>query len=196
MAPTPTSDRAHSTAATYSSSHTEITPRHHTDGHSLPLEVNRTLEPTIRRLDTVTDRISYFEQVMDTLQKQIAILKMCTQRTQQQADTTEATFRSTNLGAINHRLAGLEQNVLNLQLQMQAVADNYNQLYLQGVQDRQQVHRLTLRPLQIHSNSVAGSHQLLRRQSPSFCLKNMLRSVLRIAGAKLRTPSVSILISN
>ena len=57
---------------------------------SLPRQVIRSLEPTIRRLDYITDRTCFLEQTMSTFEKQLAILKMCSHRSQQQLDSTMA----------------------------------------------------------------------------------------------------------
>ena len=106
---------------------------------SMPKQMIRTLEPTIRRLDNVTDRICHLEQLMASFEKQLAILKMNSQRCQQQLDSTTAVLRASDTTTIKDRLAAIEQNVLNLQLQAQMMIDNQQELQRQGLQDRQQL---------------------------------------------------------
>ena len=106
---------------------------------SMPKQMIRTLEPTIRRLDNVTDRICHLEQLMASIEKQIAILKMNSQRCQQQLDSTTAVLRASDTTTIKDRLATIEQNVLNLQLQTQMMIDNQQEQQRQELQDRQQL---------------------------------------------------------
>ena len=137
MAETSTTENAAQTISTMTMHPTELPSM-----ISMPKQMIRTLEPTIRRLDNVTDRICHLEQVFASIEKQLAILKMNTQRTQQQLDSTTAVLRASDTTTIKDRLAALEQNVLNLQLQVQVMIDTQQELHRQGLQDHQQLRTL------------------------------------------------------
>jgi len=62
---------------------------------------------------------------------------MCTQRSQQQIDSTAAILQSWDIAVTKDRLAALEQNVLNLQLPIQEVTNNYNHSQHRSAQEGQ-----------------------------------------------------------
>lgn len=80
---------------------------------SLSLEVNRTPEPALRKIETACDKIHLLEQTMTTLQRQ------------QQLDGAEASFKPSDLTEIKRCRAALEQGVLNLQIHFQEFINSY-----------------------------------------------------------------------
>ena len=114
---------------------------------SLPRQVIRSLEPTIRRLDYLTDRTCFLEQTMNTFDKQLAILKLCSHRSQQQLDNTMAVRRAQDTTVLRDRLAAMEQNILNLQTQFHEMTTTLAEIRRQGLQDHQYTQEI-LRQLQ------------------------------------------------
>lgn len=79
---------------------------------SLNVEVNRTLEPALGRIDAVCDNMRELSQLLSILQKQ-------QQQTQKQLDDTETGFKTSDIMDLRRRLAALDQGMLNLQIQFQ-----------------------------------------------------------------------------
>lgn len=88
---------------------------------SLNVEVSRTLEPALGRIDAVCDNMRQLSQILTTLQNQ-------QQQTQKQLDDTEAGFKASDIAEIRRRLAALEQGVLNLQIHFQDFIDSHTHL--------------------------------------------------------------------
>lgn len=80
---------------------------------SLNVEVNRTLEPALGRIDAVCDNMRQLSQILTTLQKQ-------QQQTQKQLDDTEVGFKTSDIVDIRRRLAALDQGILNLRFTFKA----------------------------------------------------------------------------
>ena len=88
---------------------------------SLHVEVNRTLEPALGKIDAVCDNMCHFSKILADLQKQQELI-------QQQIEEKETEVKASDIVDIRRRQAALEQRVLNLQIHFQDFIDSHTQL--------------------------------------------------------------------
>ena len=88
---------------------------------SLNVEVNRTLEPALGKIDAVCDNMCHFSKILSDLQKQQELI-------QQQIEEKETEVKASDIVDIRRRQAALEQRVLNLQIHFQDFIDSHTQL--------------------------------------------------------------------
>jgi len=116
---------------------------------SLNVEVNRTLEPALGRIDAVCDNMCQLSQLLSTLQKQ-------QQQTQKQLDETETGVKASDIADIRRRLAALDQGILNLQIHFQDFIDSHTQLQALCQQLQTRIDELYTLVAQIHTNSLVS----------------------------------------
>ena len=116
---------------------------------SLNVEVNRTLEPALGRIDAVCDNMRQLSQILTTLQNQ-------QQQTQKQLDDTEAGPKTSDLFEIRGRLAALDQGILNLQIHFQDFIDSHTQLQVLCKQNQTRIEELYTMMAHIQSNLPAA----------------------------------------
>ena len=73
---------------------------------SLNVEVNRTLEPALGKIDAVCDNMCHFSKILSDLQKQQELIH-------QQLEEKETEVKASDIVDIRRRQAALEQRVLN-----------------------------------------------------------------------------------
>lgn len=84
---------------------------------------------------------------------------MCSHRSQQQIDSTAAVLRASDTTIIKDRLAAMEQNILNLQLQFHEMVTNHEELRCQALRDHQQMQEILRQLQQVHPPTTSPSDE-------------------------------------
>ena len=169
---------------------------------SLNVEVNRTLEPALGKIDAVCDNMCHFSKILSDLQKQQELI-------QQQIEEKETEVKASDIVDIRRRQAALEQRVLNLQIHFQDFIDSHTQLQALCQQQQTRIDELYTQVSQVLANTVTTPPTIslvtdlpwLTQDSKTIVWTWRLfiqssekehRPSTVVAGAKLRTPLVSI----
>ena len=114
---------------------------------SLNVEVNRTLEAALGKIDAVCDNMRHFSKILSDLQKQQEL-------TQQQLDEKETEVKASDIVDIRRRLAALDQGILNLQIHFQDFIDSHTQLQALCQQQQTRIDELYTQVSQVLANTV------------------------------------------
>ena len=114
---------------------------------SLNVEVNRTLEPALGKIDAVCDNMCHFSKILSDLQKQQELI-------QQQIEEKETEVKASDIVDIRRRQAALEQRVLNLQIHFQDFIDSHTQLQALCQQQQTRIDELYTQVSQVLANTV------------------------------------------
>ena len=114
---------------------------------SLNVEVNRTLEPALGKVDAVCDNMCHFSKILSDLQKQQDLIH-------QQLEEKETEVKASDIVDIRRRQAALDQSVLNLQIHFQDFIDSHTQLQALCQQQQSLIDELYTQVSQIIANRV------------------------------------------
>ena len=114
---------------------------------SLNVEVNRTLEPALGKIDAVCDNMLHFSKIVSDIQKQQELM-------QKQIEEKETEVKTSDIVDIRRRQAALEQRVLNLQIHFQDFIDSHTQLQASWQQQQTRIDELYAQVSQVLANTV------------------------------------------